>query len=63
MSSTTVYQERWRRIVEFLNAQMDPAHVLAVGLCQYVGEGQRAMVQRVFGQIEQARIHEIARCI
>jgi hypothetical protein len=28
-----------RRIVEFLNAQMDPAEVLALEIKQYVGEG------------------------
>lgn len=38
-----------RRIVEFLNAQMDPAEVLAVEIRQYVGEGLRTLVPRVVG--------------
>jgi hypothetical protein len=40
-----------RRIVEFLNVQMDPAEVLAVEIKQYVGQRQRAMVPRVVGQL------------
>ena len=39
-----------RRIVEFLNAQMDPAEVLAVEIRQFAGEGLKALVPRVFGQ-------------
>lgn len=38
-----------RRIVEFLNEQMDPAEVLAVEIKQYVGEGIRTLVPRVMG--------------
>lgn len=38
-----------RRIVEFLNGQMDPAEVLAVEIPQYVGKSQRAVVPRVIG--------------
>jgi hypothetical protein len=44
-----------RRIVEFLNQQMDPAEVLAVEVRQFVGDGLRTIVPRVFGQTEQAR--------
>lgn len=44
-----------RRIVEFLNEQMDPAEVLAVEIRQYVGEGLRSLVPHVFGQTEQAK--------
>jgi hypothetical protein len=41
-----------RRIVEFLNEQMDPAEVLAVEIKQYMGEGLKTLVPRVFGQKE-----------
>jgi hypothetical protein len=43
-----------RRIVEFLNGQMDPAQVLAVELPQFVAEGVRALVPRVLGQTAEA---------
>jgi len=43
-----------RRIVEFLNEQMDPAEVLAVELRQFVGNGVKTLVPRVFGQTEEA---------
>jgi hypothetical protein len=39
-----------RRIVEFLNAQMDPAEILAVEIRQYVGSGMKTLVPRVVGQ-------------
>jgi hypothetical protein len=38
-----------KRIVEFLNQQMDPAEVLALELRQYVGEGLKTLVPRVIG--------------
>lgn len=44
-----------RRIVEFLNQQMDPAEVLAVEIRQYVGQGLRTLVPRVIGQTAQAQ--------
>jgi hypothetical protein len=47
-----------RRIVEFLNRQMDPAEVLAVEVRQFTpdtGEPLRTLVPRVIGQTEQAR--------
>jgi hypothetical protein len=44
-----------RRIVEFLNEQMDPAEVLAVEIRQYTGKDLTTMVPRVFGQTEQAQ--------
>ncbi len=44
-----------RRIIEFLNVQMDPAEVLAVEVKQYTGSGQQALVPRIIGQTEQAR--------
>jgi len=43
-----------RRVVEFLNGQMNPAEVLAVEVRQYVGQGQQALVPRVLGQSQQA---------
>ena len=39
-----------KRVVEFLNEQMDPAEVLAVEIKQYVGEGLQSLVPRVIGQ-------------
>ncbi len=41
-----------RRVVEFLNRQMDPAEVLAVEIRQYVGQGLKTLVPRVIGQLE-----------
>lgn len=43
-----------KRIVEFLNQQMDPAEVLAVELRQYASQGLRTLVPRVFGQTAEA---------
>jgi hypothetical protein len=44
-----------RRIVEFLNAQMNPAEVLAVEVLQYVGaEGTKTLVPRVIGRTADA---------
>jgi hypothetical protein len=43
-----------RRIVEFLNGQMDPAEVLAVEIKQYVGRGLTTLVPRVVGQTAEA---------
>lgn len=43
-----------RRIVEFLNEQMRPAQVLAVEIKQYVGEGMRTLVPRVYGGTQAA---------
>jgi hypothetical protein len=39
-----------RRIVEFINGQMDPAEVLAVEIKQYVGGDSKVLVPRVMGQ-------------
>ena len=38
-----------KRVVEFLNEQMDPAEVLALELRQYVGEGLKTLVPWVIG--------------
>ena len=43
-----------RRIVEFLNTQMDPAEVLALELKQYVGEGIHTLVPRLIGRTTEA---------
>jgi hypothetical protein len=40
-----------RRVVEFLNGQMNPAEVIAIEVKQYVGgEGVKTLVPRVIGQ-------------
>ena len=44
-----------RRIVEFLNEQMDPAEVLAVEIKQYVGEGLKTLVPNVLGLTAEAQ--------
>ena len=45
-----------RRVVEFLNQQMDPAEVLAIEVKQYVSqEDLRALVPRVIGQTAEAQ--------
>lgn len=44
-----------RRVVEFLNEQMDPAEVLAIEIKRYVGKGMKTLVPRVIGQTETAR--------
>jgi len=38
-----------RRIIEFLNQQMDPAEVLGLEVHQYLGEGDTVLVPRVVG--------------
>lgn len=43
-----------RRIIEFLNVQMDPAEVLAVEVKQYVGADFRGLVPRLIGQTAEA---------
>jgi hypothetical protein len=44
-----------RRVVEFLNSQMDPAEVLAIEVKQFVGDNLKTLVPRVVGQTETAR--------
>lgn len=45
-----------RRVVEFLNEQMDPVEVLALEIKQYVSEdGLRTLVPRVIGQTAEAQ--------
>jgi hypothetical protein len=44
-----------RRVVEFLNSQMDPAEVLAIEVKQFIGQGMKTLVPRVLGLTETAR--------
>ena len=50
-----------RRVVEFLNSQMDPAEVLAVEIKQYLGETLKTLVPRVFGQTAEALLDFLVR--
>jgi hypothetical protein len=43
-----------RRIVEFLNVQMNPAEVLAIEVRQFVGPGFKTLVPTVFGRTARA---------
>lgn len=46
-----------RRVVEFLNGQMDPAEVLAVEVRQFVGpNGMKTLVPRLIGQTAEAEL-------
>lgn len=47
-----------RRIVEFLNSQMDRAEVLAVEIKQFVGQNQRSLIPRVIGRTEEATVRK-----
>jgi hypothetical protein len=47
-----------RRIVEFLNEQMDPAEVLAVEIRQYAGKDLKTLVPRVLGQTTEALVRK-----
>lgn len=44
-----------KRIVEFLNEQMNPAEVLAIEVKQYVGNNLKTLVPRVIGQTSEAQ--------
>jgi hypothetical protein len=44
-----------RRIVEFLNQQMDPAEVLAIEVRQFTNDSVKTLVPRLFGQTVTAR--------
>jgi hypothetical protein len=44
-----------RRIIEFLNAHMDPAEVLGVEIRQYTGQGLKALVPTVIGHTAEAQ--------
>lgn len=46
-----------RRVVEFLNEQMDPVEILALEIKQYVSqEGMKTLVPRVIGQTTEAQL-------
>lgn len=47
-----------KRIVEFLNEQMDPAEVLAIEIKQYVGQGLKTLVPKVIGQTVEAQTNK-----
>ena len=44
-----------KRVIEFLNEQMDPAEVLAIEIKQFVGQGVKTLVPRVVGQTSEAQ--------
>lgn len=44
-----------RRVVEFLNSQMDPAEVLALEVRQFVGKDLKTLVPRLIGQTAEAQ--------
>lgn len=48
-----------RRIVEFLNEQMNPAEVLAVEIKQFVGDGIRSLVPHVIGETYAAEVRKM----
>ena len=47
-----------RRIIEFLNGQMDPAQVLAIELKHFVGQDLKTLVPTVFGQTAEAEVRK-----
>jgi len=47
-----------RRVVEFLNRQMDPAEVLAIEIRQYSDGRMRTLVPQVFGQTSEAIVRK-----
>jgi hypothetical protein len=49
-----------RRVVEFLNQQMDPAEVLALELRQFVGQNLKTIVPVTYGKTEGAQQKKIA---
>ena len=44
-----------KRVIEFLNEQMDPAEVLGIEIKQYVGQGVKTLVPRLIGQTIEAQ--------
>jgi hypothetical protein len=49
-----------RRVVEFLNTQMDPAEVLALEIEQFVGSGLTTLVPWIVGQTAEAQRRKAA---
>lgn len=55
-----VIPDELRRVVEFLNGQMDPAEVLAVEVRQFVGDGRlKTLVPRLVGQTAAAHQRKV----
>jgi hypothetical protein len=52
--------EELRRIIEFLNEQMDPAEVLGLELRQFSGQGLKTIVPAIVGRTEEATIKKSA---
>lgn len=50
-----VIPQELRRVVEFLNQQMNPAEVLALEVKQYVGQALQTLVPRILGQTSAAQ--------
>lgn len=50
-----------RRVIEFLNKQMDPAEVLGIELKHYTGDGLSSLVPRTIGQTTEATGRKQAR--
>jgi len=48
-----------RRVIEFLNGQMEETEVLGIELAQYVGSNLKALVPRVIGQTEVTRLKKL----
>ena len=48
-----------RAIVEFLNAQMDPAEVIAVEVPRFVGQGLKTLVPRVYGLTTKSQLKRL----
>lgn len=44
-----------KRVIEFLNEQMDPAEVLGIEIKQFVGQGVKTLVPRIIGQTMEAQ--------
>lgn len=50
-----------RRVIEFLNDQMDPAEVIGVEIKQFAGEGLKTLVPRVLGVTEESKSRKTTR--
>ncbi len=55
-----VIPKELRRIIEFLNEQMDPAEVLGIELRHFVGHDVKTLVPRVIGQTAAAELKKAA---
>jgi len=50
-----VFPSELKRVIEFLNIQMNPAEVLGIEIKQYTGEGLKTLVPRTVGLTQQAQ--------